>query len=89
MSRTLLQSIYLCHGLCLGSWQEVKEGMKTMLVESNREGIMVPKITKSNRKSSVYKHPFPECACLQEAQNLTLNLPNVDFVLDQQLNSII
>ncbi|KAJ8420312.1 hypothetical protein Cgig2_029409 [Carnegiea gigantea] len=80
--------VLLFHNMTI-SWQEVKEGMKTMLVESNREGMMVPKITKSNRKSSVYKYPFPECACLQEAQNLTLNLANVDNVLDKQLNSVV
>lgn len=71
------------------SWQEIKDNVKMMLVESNREGLMMPRMTKSNRKSSIYKHPFPECTCLQEAQNLTVSQSSIGEVLDLQLKSII
>lgn len=71
------------------SWQEIKDQVKVMLIESNREGLMMPRIKKSSRHNSIYKYPFPQCRCLQEAQNLTVNLANVDHVLDHQLQHII
>ncbi|KAH9613249.1 hypothetical protein KSS87_016953 [Heliosperma pusillum] len=71
------------------SWLEIQDKVKLMLVESNREGLMVPGISKSNRKNSIYKYPFPECSCIQEAQNLTVNQANIDDVLDQKLKLII
>ena len=60
-----------------------------MLVESNREGLMMPRIKKSSRHNSIYKYPFPQCRCLQEAQNLTVNLANVGDLLDDKLKLII
>lgn len=77
------------HQKCFGSWQEIKDEVKVMLVESNREGLMMPRIKKSNRHNSIYKYPFPQCRCLQEAQNLTVNRENVCDVLDHQLKHII
>ncbi|XP_021748414.1 uncharacterized protein At1g04910-like isoform X2 [Chenopodium quinoa] len=71
------------------SWQEIKDQVKVMLVESNREGLMMPRIKKSSRHNSIYKYPFPQCRCLQEAQNLTVNRANVGDVLDHQLKHII
>ncbi|KMT20000.1 hypothetical protein BVRB_1g000230 [Beta vulgaris subsp. vulgaris] len=71
------------------SWQEIKDQVKGMLVESNREGLMMPRIKKSSRHNSIYKYPFPQCRCLQEGQNLTVNLANVGNVLDDQLKLII
>ncbi|KAL2893186.1 O-fucosyltransferase 11 [Bienertia sinuspersici] len=71
------------------SWQEIKDEVKVMLTESNREGLMMPRIKKSSRHNSVYKYPFPQCRCLQEAQNLTVNLANVSDVLDNHLKHIV
>ncbi|KAL9229114.1 hypothetical protein vseg_004620 [Gypsophila vaccaria] len=71
------------------SWPEIQETVKLILVDSNREGLMVPGISKSNRKNSIYKHPFPDCRCLQEAQNLTVSHANIDDVLNQNLRLII
>lgn len=71
------------------SWQEIKDQVKVMLVESNREGLMMPRIKKSSRHNSIYKYPFPQCRCLQEAQNLTVNIANVGDVLAHQLKHII
>ncbi|XP_057523412.1 O-fucosyltransferase 10-like isoform X1 [Amaranthus tricolor] len=71
------------------SWEEIKDQVKVMLVESNREGLMMPRIKKSSRHNSIYKYPFPQCRCLQEAQNLTVNLANVGDLLDDKLKLII
>ncbi|KAK9758239.1 hypothetical protein RND81_01G217300 [Saponaria officinalis] len=79
---------FLFHNTSI-SWAEIQETVKLMLVDSNREGLMVPGISKSNRKNSIYKHPFPDCRCLQEAQNLTVSRANIDNVLDQKLQLII
>ncbi|KNA09530.1 hypothetical protein SOVF_152790 [Spinacia oleracea] len=80
--------VLLFHNISI-SWQEIKDEVKVMLVESNREGLMMPRIKKSNRHNSIYKYPFPQCRCLQEAQNLTVNRENVCDVLDHQLKHII
>lgn len=38
-----------------------------MLAESNRRGMVIPRVKKFNRKSSVYNYPLPECRCLQHS----------------------
>ncbi|CAL0317907.1 unnamed protein product [Lupinus luteus] len=48
------------------SWRTFKEQMEDMLSESDRKGIMVPRVRKINRKTSIYMYPLPECRCLQQ-----------------------
>ncbi|KAM4077270.1 hypothetical protein ACJW30_12G126200 [Castanea mollissima] len=61
------------------SWKDFKDQMKEMLNESDRKGMMVPRVRKFNRKTSVYTHPLPECGCLQRPPN-TLIIPNSTFL---------
>ncbi|KAJ1439226.1 GDP-fucose protein O-fucosyltransferase [Sesbania bispinosa] len=49
------------------SWRGFKDQMEDMLSESDRKGIMVPRVRKINRKTSVYTYPLPECRCLQQS----------------------
>ncbi|KAK7275686.1 hypothetical protein RIF29_16807 [Crotalaria pallida] len=49
------------------SWRTFKEQMEDMLSESDRKGIMVPRVRKINRKTSIYMYPLPECRCLQQS----------------------
>ncbi|XLT13374.1 hypothetical protein HN51_059064 [Arachis hypogaea] len=49
------------------SWRTLKEEMEDMLSESDRKGIMVPRVRKINRKTSIYMYPLPECRCLQQS----------------------
>ncbi|KOM48486.1 hypothetical protein LR48_Vigan07g219000 [Vigna angularis] len=49
------------------SWRAFKDQMEDMLSESDRKGIMVPRVRKINRKTSVYTYPLPECRCLQQS----------------------
>ncbi|GFP89754.1 uncharacterized protein at1g04910 [Phtheirospermum japonicum] len=51
------------------SWDSFKDEMETMLAESDRKSIMVPRVKKSTRKGSIYLNPLPECRCLWESQN--------------------
>lgn len=61
----------LCN-LC--SWNALKDQMDDMLAESDRKGIMVPRVRKINRKTSVYTYPLPECRCLQQSLvNITVD----------------
>lgn len=61
------------------SWSALKDQMDDMLSESDRKGIMVPRVRKINRKTSVYTYPLPECRCLQESLvNKTID-HNVDI----------
>ncbi|KAL0326229.1 UNVERIFIED_CONTAM: O-fucosyltransferase 11 [Sesamum radiatum] len=46
------------------SWDTFKDEMESMLAESDRKSIMVPRVKKSTRKGSVYLNPLPECRCL-------------------------
>ncbi|XP_047959098.1 O-fucosyltransferase 10-like isoform X1 [Salvia hispanica] len=55
------------------SWEGFKDEMDTMLAESDRRSIMVPRAKKSTRKGSIYSNPLPECRCLWESQNSTTN----------------
>ncbi|CAA0827874.1 O-fucosyltransferase family protein [Striga hermonthica] len=50
------------------SWDYFKDEMETMLAESDRKSIMVPRVKKSTRKGSIYLNPLPECRCLWESQ---------------------
>ena len=61
------------------SWKAFKDRMKEMLNESDRKGMMVPRVRKFNRKTSVYTYPLPECGCLQKSHN-TLISPNSTFL---------
>lgn len=51
------------------SWDAFKDEMESMLAESDRKSIMVPRVKKSTRKGSVYLNPLPECRCLWESQH--------------------
>ncbi|KAK8552253.1 hypothetical protein V6N13_120663 [Hibiscus sabdariffa] len=64
------------------SWNAFKEEMKVMLAESDRKGMMVPRVKKFNRKTSIYTYPLPECACLQSSNNSTFRLSDSANVLD-------
>lgn len=56
------------------SWVTFKDQMEIMLSENDRKGIMVPRVRKINRKTSIYTYPLPECRCLQQSHNTTLQL---------------
>ncbi|KAH9691033.1 O-fucosyltransferase 11 [Citrus sinensis] len=43
------------------SWVTFKDQMEIMLSENDRKGIMVPRVRKINRKTSIYTYPLPEC----------------------------
>ncbi|ESQ33299.1 hypothetical protein EUTSA_v10003892mg [Eutrema salsugineum] len=45
-------------------WEIFKKEMKLMLGESDRKGVMVPRVRKINRKTSIYTYPLPECECI-------------------------
>ncbi|OMO49833.1 GDP-fucose protein O-fucosyltransferase [Corchorus olitorius] len=64
------------------SWKAFKDEMEAMLADSDRKGMMVPRVKKFNRKTSIYTYPLPECACLRHSQNSTLRLPDSANVLD-------
>ncbi|KAB5568630.1 hypothetical protein DKX38_002423 [Salix brachista] len=46
------------------SWKDFKDDMEAMLLESDRKGMMIPRVRKFNRKNSIYTFPLPECDCL-------------------------
>ncbi|KAK0576425.1 hypothetical protein LWI29_017278 [Acer saccharum] len=56
------------------SWRTFKDEMEIMLSESDRKGMMVPRLRKINRKTSVYTYPLPECTCLLQSDNTTIKL---------------
>ncbi|KAJ7959099.1 O-fucosyltransferase family protein [Quillaja saponaria] len=66
------------------SWKYFKDQMEAMLSESDRKGMMVPRVRKINRKTSVYAYPLPECRCLQQSHatqvDLNLDVPG-DFII--------
>ncbi|KAL3845560.1 hypothetical protein ACJIZ3_002963 [Penstemon smallii] len=53
------------------SWDSFKDHMDSMLAESDRKSIMVPRVKKSTRKGSIFLNPLPECRCLWESHNLS------------------
>ncbi|XP_023524506.1 O-fucosyltransferase 10-like [Cucurbita pepo subsp. pepo] len=63
------------------SWKEFKEQMGVMLSESDRKGLMVPRIRRFNRKTSIYTYPLPECRCLQKSHNT--NSTDSKYTLNQ------
>ncbi|KAM7252805.1 hypothetical protein ACFE04_025423 [Oxalis oulophora] len=63
------------------SWEEFKEQMGEMLGESDRKGMMIPRVRKINRKTSIYMYPLPECSCLQQPQNSTLQVDQYRKIL--------
>ncbi|KAM7514939.1 hypothetical protein LguiA_004522 [Lonicera macranthoides] len=66
--------VLLLHNTTI-SWKSFKDEMGVMLEESDRKSIMVPtRVRKSNRRSSIYSNPLPDCRCLSELQNSSLKL---------------
>lgn len=63
------------------SWIDFKDQMGSMLAESDRKGIMVPRVKKSTRKGSIYSNPLPECRCLWESKRTT-NRSNSYLMVD-------
>ncbi|XP_015166164.1 uncharacterized protein At1g04910-like [Solanum tuberosum] len=63
------------------SWIDFKDQMGSMLAESDRKGIMVPRAKKSTRKGSIYSNPLPECRCLWESKRTT-NRSNSYLMVD-------
>ncbi|XP_059631861.1 O-fucosyltransferase 10 [Cornus florida] len=62
------------------SWKDFKEQMEAMLAESDRKGIMIPRVKKTKRKASIYANPLPECRCLWESQNSTFKQTHASFM---------
>ncbi|KAF5739677.1 hypothetical protein HS088_TW12G00886 [Tripterygium wilfordii] len=56
------------------SWKAFKDQMEIVLAESDRKGMMVPRVRKFNRKTSVYTYPLPECRCIPQLRNSSLKL---------------
>ncbi|PPD93550.1 hypothetical protein GOBAR_DD09501 [Gossypium barbadense] len=69
------------------SWKAFKDEMEVMLAESDRKGMMVPRVKKFNRKTSIYTYPLPECACLQGSNNSTFRLTEGANVLNSHHES--
>lgn len=69
------------------SWKAFKDQMEAMLTESDRKGMMVPRVRKINRKTSIYTYPLPECECLQNSLNSTVELLQAVNVFGLRLNS--
>ncbi|WCJ44599.1 O-fucosyltransferase family protein [Euphorbia peplus] len=69
------------------SWNAFKAQMEIMLTDSDRKGLMVPRVRKINRKTSIYTYPLPECGCLQTHNNTSLKLTQTTNMLDSQLDS--
>ncbi|KAJ8551224.1 hypothetical protein K7X08_000594 [Anisodus acutangulus] len=63
------------------SWIDFKDQMGSMMAESDRKGIMVPRVKKSTRKGSIYSNPLPECRCLWESKRAT-NRSNSYLMVD-------
>ncbi|KAK4708370.1 hypothetical protein R3W88_029295 [Solanum pinnatisectum] len=63
------------------SWIDFKDQMGAMLAESDRKGIMVPRVKKFTRKGSIYSNPLPECRCLWESKRST-NRSNSYLMVD-------
>ncbi|XP_030524828.1 O-fucosyltransferase 10-like [Rhodamnia argentea] len=53
------------------SWSSLKLQMEAMLRENDRKGMIVPRVKKFNRKTSIYTYPLPECGCLQQSNDST------------------
>ncbi|CAM8883424.1 unnamed protein product [Rhodiola kirilowii] len=51
------------------SWTTFKNQMEAMLIESDRQGILVPKTVKAAKSASIYSYPFPECRCLPKSNS--------------------
>ncbi|XP_010274355.1 PREDICTED: uncharacterized protein At1g04910-like [Nelumbo nucifera] len=64
--------VVLLHNTSI-SWKDFKVHVEEMLVESDRKGIMVPRMGQESKQTSIYAYPFPECRCLHGSQNLTLS----------------
>ncbi|KAL3736663.1 hypothetical protein ACJRO7_025581 [Eucalyptus globulus] len=56
------------------SWTSFKLRMEAMLKENDRKGMIVPRVKKFNRKTSIYTYPLPECGCLQQQNDSTHRL---------------
>ncbi|XP_030443090.1 O-fucosyltransferase 10-like [Syzygium oleosum] len=56
------------------SWTSFKLQMEAMLRENDRKGMIVPRVKKFNRKTSIYTYPLPECGCLQQSNDSTHRL---------------
>lgn len=69
------------------SWMTFKEEMEIMLSENDRKGIMVPRVRKINRKTSIYTFPLPECRCLQQSNNTIFKLTNSVNLPSSQMES--
>ncbi|KAI3419819.1 O-fucosyltransferase family protein [Psidium guajava] len=54
------------------SWSSFKLQMEAMLRENDRKGMIVPRVKKFNRKTSIYTYPLPECGCLQQSNDSAL-----------------
>ncbi|CAA0270542.1 unnamed protein product [Arabidopsis thaliana] len=58
-------------------WEVFKKEMKLMLGESDRKGVMVPRVRKINRKTSIYTYPLPECECIFHLSSNFSNTGNI------------
>ncbi|XP_065847048.1 O-fucosyltransferase 10-like [Euphorbia lathyris] len=69
------------------SWKAFKAQMEIMLTDSDRKGLLVPRVKKINRKTSIYTYPLPECGCLQ-SHNTSLKLTHTTNTLVSQLDDL-
>ncbi|KAK6114818.1 hypothetical protein DH2020_007087 [Rehmannia glutinosa] len=63
------------------SWDTFKDEMESMLAESDRKSIMVPRVKKSTRKGSIYLNPLPECRFESESASLASCMRKVEWYL--------
>ncbi|KFK32890.1 hypothetical protein AALP_AA6G300900 [Arabis alpina] len=61
-------------------WEVFKKEMKLMLGESDRKGVMVPRVRKINRKTSIYTYPLPECECIFQLSSNFSNTGNIQNI---------
>ncbi|CAK9139856.1 unnamed protein product [Ilex paraguariensis] len=71
--------VVLLHNTSI-SWQDLKDQMGAMLAESDRKGLMVPRVKKYDRKTSIYSNPLPGCRCLWQSQNSSLKWTNISHI---------
>ncbi|KAF9599901.1 hypothetical protein IFM89_001847 [Coptis chinensis] len=62
------------------SWETFKRHMGKMRVESDRDGIKIPKVRKANRDFPVYMYPSRECRCLQGPPNSTVGSTHITSI---------
>ncbi|KAK6114866.1 hypothetical protein DH2020_007135 [Rehmannia glutinosa] len=71
--------VYIVSWLAVGIHSRIE--MESMLAESDRKSIMVPRVKKSTRKGSIYLNPLPECRFESESASLASCMRKVEWYL--------